>query len=133
MIIKTDTDTRDRMCWLLRREISKNAELGAKNWLGTSINREIWNIICRDTEDLICIHNLIKDNEVSLAFESACNLDTTVRDVIGKEVWNWMSNVWTDNQPDHPRYSKTKLLIVEEDDGLDPDGEWDHLKGLSAE
>ena len=93
MIIKTDKDTRDRMCWLLRREISKNAELGAKNWLGTSINREMWNIICRDTEDLICIHNLIKEGEVSLAFESASELDTAVRDVISKEVWNWMAKV----------------------------------------
>ena len=98
MIIKTDKETRDRMCWLLRREIAANAVHGAKNWLGTSINRELWEMTIKDTEDLICIHNLIKDNEISLAFESASGLETAVRDEIPTEVWNWMSNVWAGNE-----------------------------------
>ena len=134
MIIKTDKETTDRMAWLLRTEIAENAVHGAKNWLGTTIDRKMWGMYVNDTEDLICVHNLIKEGNISLAFESASNLDTAVRDVIPTEVWNWMSNVWAGNreEPDHPRYSKTKSL-VEEDSGLDPDGEWDHLKGLSAE
>ena len=95
MIIKTDKETRDRMCWLLRREIADYAVHGAKNWLGTSINREMWEMTTKDIEDLICIHNLIKDDEISLAFESASGLETAVRDEIPSEVWNWMSNVWS--------------------------------------
>ena len=98
MIIKTDKETRDRMCWLLRKEIADYAVHGAKNWLGTSINRELWEMTIKDTEDLICIHNLIKDNEISLAFESASGLETAVRDEIPTEVWNWMSNVWAGNE-----------------------------------
>ena len=95
MIIKTDKETRDRMCWLLRREIANYAARGAKTWLGECIDREMWEMTTRDTEDLICIHNLIKDNEISLAFESASGLETAVRDEIPTEVWNWMSNVWS--------------------------------------
>ena len=95
MIIKTDKETRDRMCWLLRREIANYAAHGAKTWLGECIDREMWEMTTRDTEDLICIHNLIKDNEISLAFESASGLETAVRDEIPTEVWNWMSNVWS--------------------------------------
>ena len=95
MIIKTDKETRDRMCWLLRREIAANAAHGAKNWLGEEINRGMWMMYVSDTEDLICVHNLIKDNEISLAFESASGLETAVRDEIPTEVWNWMSNVWS--------------------------------------
>ena len=103
MIIKTDKETRDRMCWLLRKEIADYAVHGAKNWLGTSINRELWEMTIKDTEDLICIHNLIKDNEISLAFESASGLETAVRDEIPTEVWNWMSNVWAGNDKELPR------------------------------
>ena len=98
MMIKTDKETRDRMCWLLRREIAENAVHGAKNWLGTSINRGMWMMYVSDTEDLICVHQLIKDNEIPLAFESASGLETAVRDVIPTEVWNWMSNVWAGNK-----------------------------------
>ena len=94
MIIKTNKETRDRMCWLLRREIAANAADGAKYWLGEEINRGMWMMYVSDTEDLICVHQLIKDNEIPLAFESASGLETAVRDVIPTEVWNWMSNVW---------------------------------------
>ena len=95
MIIKTDKETRDRMCWLLRMEIAKNAQSGAKHWLGEKIDREMWDMTVNDTEDLICVHNLIEEDEdlIPLAFESASNLDTAVRDVIPTEVWNWMSVV----------------------------------------
>ena len=93
MIIKTDKETRDRMCWLLRREIAANAAHGAKNWLGEEINRGMWMMYVSDTEELICVHNLIKDNEISLAFESASYLDTEARDVIPTEVWDWMKEV----------------------------------------
>ena len=93
MIIKTDKETRDRMCWLLRREISKNIESGAKHWLGEKIDREMWDMFVQDTDDLVCVHNLIKDNEIALAFESASGLETAVRDVIPTEVWDWMTEV----------------------------------------
>ena len=98
MIIKTDKETTDRMCWLLRKEIAKNAQSGAKHWLGEKIDREMWNMHVNDTEDLICVHNLVEEGEISLAFESASGLDTAVRDVIPTEVWNWMSNVWAGNK-----------------------------------
>ena len=91
--VKTDKETCDRMCWLLRMEIAKNAQSGAKHWLGEKIDREMWEMYVTDTEDLICVHNLIEEGEIPLAFESASNLDTAVRDVIPKEVWNWMSTV----------------------------------------
>ena len=35
-------------------------------------------------------------------------------------------------EPDHPRYAKTEPVLVE-DSGLDPDGEWDHIKDSLAE
>ena len=98
MVIKTDKETRDRMCWLLRKEIGKNAESAARYWLGEKMDREMWNVYVQDTEDLICIHNLVKEGEISLAFETASDLDTAVRDVIPTEVWNWMSNVWAGNK-----------------------------------
>jgi len=95
--VKTDKETCDRMCWLLRKEIGKNAQSGAKHWLAEAghgkIDREMWDMTVNDTEDLICIHNLIEEGEIPLAFESASNLDTAVRDVIPAEVWNWMSTV----------------------------------------
>ena len=97
-IIKTDKETTDRMAYLLRREIAENATYGAKHWLGTTIDRKMWDMYVTDTEDLICIHNLVKEGEISLAFESASGLDTAVRDVIPTEVWNWMSNVWAGNK-----------------------------------
>ena len=108
MIIKIDKETRDRMCWLLRREIAQNAQDGAKHWLGENsvygkINREMWNMYVNDTEDLICVHNLIREGEISLAFESASGLDSAVRDVIPTEVWNWMSSVWAGNDKELPR------------------------------
>ena len=96
--IKTDKETRDRMCWLLRKEIAKNAQSGAKHWLGENIDIEMWEMYVTDTEDLICVHNLVEEGEISLAFESASGLDTAARDVIPTEVWNWMSNVWAGNK-----------------------------------
>ena len=81
------------MAWLLRREIAENVVHGAKNWLGTTIDREMWNMYVSDTEDLICIHSFIKEGKISPAFECASKLDTAARDVIPTEVWNWMSNV----------------------------------------
>jgi hypothetical protein len=98
MMIKTDKETTDRMAWLLRKEIGKNAESSARFWLGEKLDREMWDVTVSDTEDLICVHNLIEEGEISLAFESACNLDTAVRDVITKEVWNWMSMVHADHK-----------------------------------
>ena len=93
MIIKTDKETRNRMCWLLRMEIGKNVKQSSKSWLTEKIDREMWDMTCSDTDDLICVHNLIEEGEISLAFESASELDTAVRDVISKEVWNWMAKV----------------------------------------
>jgi len=98
MMIKTDKETTDRMAWLLRKEIGKNAESSARFWLGEKLDQEMWDVTVNDTEDLICIHNLVKEGEISLAFESASGLDTAVRDVIPTEVWNWMSNVWAGNK-----------------------------------
>ena len=97
-IIKTDKETTDRMAYLLRREIAENAAYGAKNWLGLKVDRKMWDMYVSDTDDLLWIHYLIKEGNISLAFETASDLDTAVRDVIPTEVWNWMSNVWAGNK-----------------------------------
>ena len=93
MIIKTDKETRDRMCWLLRREIAANATRGAENWLGEEIKRGMWLMVVSDTEALIGIHDDIRDNNIGLALHTAGCLDTEVRDVIPTEVWDWMKEV----------------------------------------
>ena len=91
--IKTDKETRDRMIWLLRMDITKNVNDGAKHWLRDGINLEMWEMTVNDTTDLLYVADHIENDNVSAAFEKASDLDTAVRDVIPTEVWNWMSTV----------------------------------------
>jgi len=90
---KNDKETRDRMIWLLRMDIAKNLNEGVKHWVKDKLDVEMWNLTINDTNDLIGVIDLIQMNEVSAAFEKANLLDTAVRDVIPKEVWNWMAFV----------------------------------------
>ena len=87
----TNTETRNRMIWLLRMEIANNVTEGAKHWLRDKIDLEMWNMTVADTNDLATVTDLIKHSTISEAFEKACSLDTAVRDVIPTEVWNWMA------------------------------------------
>ena len=96
-----DKETRQRMTWLLRMDIAKNVNDGVRHWLRDSINLEMWELTVNDTDDLISVVDLIEKDEVSAAFEKASYLDTAVRDVIPKEVWNWMSFVRQDEHKEH--------------------------------
>ena len=95
---KNDKETRNRMIWLLRMDIAKNVNDGVRHWLRDTINLEMWELTVNDTDDLISVVDLIEKDEVSAAFEKASYLDTAVRDVIPKEVWNWMSLTRQDNE-----------------------------------
>ena len=90
--IKQDTETRNRMVWLLRMEIAKNVTEGAKHWLRDKIDIEMWDLTVADTSDLAEVAELIQHSTISSAFERASDLDTAVRDVIPSEVWNWMKS-----------------------------------------
>ena len=89
--MKNDKETRQRMTWLLRMDIAKNVNDGVRHWLRDTINLEMWELTVNDTDDLISVVDLIEKDEVSAAFEKASYLDTAVRDVIPREVWNWMA------------------------------------------
>ena len=106
MIIKTDKDTRERMIWLLRMEIAKNVNDGVRNWLRDSINTEMWDLTISDTDDLLGVIDLIEENEVSAAFAKAGDLDTAVRDIIPKEVWNWMAFVRQEQEKNKEHWAR---------------------------
>ena len=70
---------------------------GVKTWLrGEKVELDMWDVTVKDAYDLGCIIALIEENKVSEAFEKANDLDTLVRDVIPRDVWNWMSFVRQD-------------------------------------
>ena len=91
--MKNDKEVRERMIWLLRMDITKNVNDGAKHWLRDGINHEMWELTVNDTDDLVSVVDLIEKDDIGAAFERASYLDTAVRDVIPKEVWNWMAKV----------------------------------------
>ena len=69
-------------------------EDGVKTWLrGGKVQLDMWEMVTTDAYDLGCVISLIDQKLVGEAFEKACELDTAVRDVIPKGVWNWMSLV----------------------------------------
>ena len=96
--MRKDTETRERMIWLLRMEIAKNVNEGVKHWLRDKIDVEMWEMTVTDTDDLIGVVDLIENSNISAAFKKACDLDTAVRDVIPTEVWNWMAKVHADEK-----------------------------------
>ena len=70
---------------------------GMKHWLLNRQDYEMYDVHLKDLDDLGMVVGFIANQDetlgVTLAFEKACELDTLVRDVIPKEVWNWMSKV----------------------------------------
>ena len=129
MLIKTDYETRKEMGQLLRDAIVEYINDGAKTWLRNSQNLEMWDVTIKDSEDLIAIAGLIdarsdesysesnRENaqrpantkgwtasagkDIEQAFKAACDLDTLVRDVFPRDVWNWMSFVAQEEKDEH--------------------------------
>jgi len=127
--VKTDYKTRQEMSQLLRDAIVEYINDGAITWLRESQNVEMWDVTIKDSEDLICIANMIDgrtdesysesnkesvqrpvntkgwtasaSKDIEQAFMAACDLDTLVRDVFPKDVWNWMAFVSQDEKKEH--------------------------------
>ena len=128
MNVKTDYETRQKMSQQLRDATVEYINDGAKTWLRDSQDLEMWDVTIKDSEDLTCIANLLDrppseydaSNEASAhrplnskgwtsspskdieqAFMAANDLDTLVRDVIPKDVWNWMAVVAQEETKEH--------------------------------
>jgi len=129
MIIETDYKTRKEMGQKLRDAIVEYIDDGAITWLRKSQDLKMWDVVIKDSEDLICIAGMIDtrsdesysesnkesaqrpvntkgwtasaSKDVEQAFKAACDLDTLVRDVFPKDVWNWMSFVAQDEKKEH--------------------------------
>ena len=97
--IKNDRLARSTRASALRDATMNYIEDGVKTWLRggrdgeVPVNLEMWDVTVKDAYDLGCVIALIEENEISEAFEKACDLDTLVRDVVPRDVWNWMSLV----------------------------------------
>jgi hypothetical protein len=119
--VKTDYKTRQEMGQKLRDAIVDYINEGAKFWLRDKQDLEMWDVTVKDADDLVCIAGLIDSRsdesygegqlasaqrpintkgwavsaglDIEQAFKAACDLDTLVRDVIPRDVWNWMSFV----------------------------------------
>ena len=89
----------------LSASMTKYFNDGMKTWLLKRSDTEMYDVHLEDLEDLgMVLFFLANKNEelgVTLAFEKACELDTLVRDVIPKEVWNWMSKVHAWEKGEH--------------------------------
>jgi predicted membrane-bound spermidine synthase len=123
MNMKTDYKTRQEMAQQLREATVKYINDGAITWLRKSPqpDLEMWDTTVSDSDDLICIAGMIDgrtdesysesnyrsikrpvntkgwtasaSKDIEQAFMAACDLDTLVRDVIPRTVWNWMAKV----------------------------------------
>tara|TARA_Y100000310_G_C20473814_1_gene711396 strand:+ start:102 stop:533 length:432 start_codon:yes stop_codon:yes gene_type:complete len=126
---KTDYKTRKEMGQLLRDAIVEYINDGAKLWLRKNQDLHMWDVTIKDAEDLICIAGLIDSTsdesyaarqlecaqrpvntkgwtasagkDIEQAFMAACDLDTLVRDVFPRDVWNWMSFVAQEEKDEH--------------------------------
>ena len=127
--VKTDYKTRQEMGQLLRDAIVDYINEGAKFWLREKQDLKMWDVTVEDSADLIAIAGLIDstsdesyeerrkecaqrpantngwivsaENDIQQAFMAACDLDTLVRDVFPKDVWNWMSFVAQEAKDEH--------------------------------
>ena len=126
---KTDYKTRQEMSQLLRDAIVDYINEGAKFWLRDKQDLGMWDRTVKDADDLVCIAGLIDSTsdesyaerrkestkrpvntkgwtasagkDIEQAFMAACDLDTLVRDVFPRDVWNWMSFVSQDEKKEH--------------------------------
>jgi hypothetical protein len=127
--VKTDYKTRQEMSQLLREAIVDYINEGAKFWLRDKQDLEMWDTVINDSDDLITIAGMIDGRtdesysesnkesaqrpvntkgwaasagkDVEQAFMAACDLDTAVRDVFPRDVWNWMSFVSQEEKKEH--------------------------------
>ena len=126
---RTDYEMRQKMGQELRDAIVDYINEGAKFWLRDKQDLEMWDVTIKDANDLVCIAEMIDstsdesyeerrqecaqrpantkgwtvsaENDIQQAFMAACDLDTLVRDVFPKDVWNWMSFVAQEEKDDH--------------------------------
>jgi hypothetical protein len=131
MNMKTDYKTRQEMSQLLREATVKYINDGAVTWLrkSPSPDLDMWDVTVSDSDDLIAIAGMIDgrtdesysesnkesaqrpvntkgwtasaSKDIEQAFMAACDLDTLVRDVFPKDVWNWMAFVAQDEKKEH--------------------------------
>ena len=127
--MKTDYKTRQEMGQLLRDAIVDYINEGAKFWLRDKQDLQMWDTTIDDSTDLIAIAGMIDSTsdesyeernresaqrplntkgwtasaskDIEQAFMAACDLDTLVRDVFPKDVWNWMSFVAQEEKKEH--------------------------------
>ena len=127
--VKTDYKTRQEMGQLLRDAIVDYINEGAKYWLRDKQDLIMWEVTIKDADDLICIAGMIDTRsdesysesnkqsaqrpvntegwsasaglDIQQAFGAACDLDTLVRDVFPKDVWNWMALVAQEEKKEH--------------------------------
>jgi hypothetical protein len=124
--VKTDYKTRQEMGQKLREAIVDYINEGAKFWLRDKQDLEMWDTVINDADDLIAIAGMIDTRtdesysesnkesaqrpvntkgwtasagkDIEQAFMAACDLDTLVRDVFPRDVWNWMALTRQDNE-----------------------------------
>ena len=127
--MKTDYKTRREMSRLLREAIVDYINEGAKLWLRDKQDLEMWDTVVNDSDDLVAIAGMIDDRtdesyseaqkelaqrpvntkgwtvsagkDIEQAFRAACDLDTLVRDVFPRDVWNWMAFVAQEEKKEH--------------------------------
>jgi hypothetical protein len=129
MNMKTDYKTRQEMSQLLRDAIVDYINEGAKFWLRDKQDLGMWDTVINDSDDLVAIAGMIDgrtdesysesnyrsinrpvntkgwavsaSKDIEQAFMAACDLDTLVRDVFPKKVWNWMAFVSQEEKKEH--------------------------------
>ena len=127
--VKTDYKTRQEMGQKLREAIVDYINEGAKFWLRDKQDLGMWDTVINDADDLVSIAGMIDSTsdesyevrqlestqrpvntkgwtvsagkDIEQAFMAACDLDTLVRDVFPKDVWNWMSFVAQEEKDEH--------------------------------
>ena len=86
----------------LRDATMEYIEDGVKTWLrGETIDLKMWNVTIKDAEDLGKIIALIDQDQLEEAWNSIIELDTLVRDVIPRNVYDWLHKVADDRKEEH--------------------------------
>ena len=100
--VKNDKLTRSCRASALRDATINYIEDGVKTWLRSeTVELDMWDVTVKDAYDLGCVIALIEQDQISEAFEKAGELDTLVRDVIPRDVWNWMALVRQEEHNEH--------------------------------
>lgn len=81
----------------IRNEMSKKLKDKSKNYLQRELlkfkEKSMIRMIKKDYSNLIKISSFIKQNKIKLAQNAIDRLDTSVREEIPMNVYNWITNV----------------------------------------